>query len=208
MELLFWGQPGEAEETRAVPVGRHRVRSFPSSLLAVIRDEGSHLTICNTTIGTGGFGNHKHNDQLSIEWCVGRQPIFADPGSYTYTQDAQARNAFRATASHTTVMVDGQEQHDIQPELLFRLFARGEGSLDAKEFGVVAAHTAYERLGVSHRRRVSAMGEGCFIVDDLFSGSEGHALEWFFSLYPEVTVHLEPPRALLHRPRDKVSWFP
>ena len=171
--------------------------------MAVIRDGKTHLTICNTGIGTGGFGNHKHNDQLSVEWGVGRQPIFADPGSYTYTQDPQARNAFRGTAFHTTVMVDGQEQHELRPDLLFRLFVQGEGTLESSDAGVLVAHTAYQRLGVSHRRRMSLAGEGYVIVDDFFSGSDGHTLEWFFSLYPGVTLQFQPPRATLQGPEGQ-----
>ncbi len=200
MEPLFWGPPGKAEEGAVGGIDLRHVRNFPSSRIAVIRDDKTHLTICNTGIGTEGFGNHKHNDQLSVEWGVGRQPIFADPGSYTYTQDPRARNAFRGTAFHTTVMVDRQEHHELRPDLLFRLFAQGDGTLEAGKAGVLGAHTAYQRLGVSHRRRISVAGEGCVIVDDFFSGSEGHTLEWFFGLYPDVTPRVQPPGAVLQGP--------
>jgi uncharacterized heparinase superfamily protein len=157
--------------------------------------------MCNTPIGTDGFGNHKHNDQLAVEWSIDNQPLVVDPGTYTYTQDPAARNLFRSTRSHTTVMVDGEEQHELRPELLFRLFPRGEGSLRGSSAGVIGSHSSYERLGVSHRRRVTALGQGCLVMDDFFNGSESHLLEWAFSIHPEVNAEVETGRAVLTGPR-------
>jgi hypothetical protein len=97
-------------------------------------------------------------------------------------------------------MVDGQEQHDLQPELLFRMFARGTGTLEETSAGVVGSHNTYDRLGVSHHRRVSAVGEGCIVVDDFFSGSEGHLLEWAFSLHPDLSVDVEQGSVTLQGP--------
>jgi uncharacterized heparinase superfamily protein len=201
VETLFWGPPGSEKEMPRAPGSLHTIRGFPASGMAVVRDSESRLVLCNTPIGTEGFGNHKHNDQLSVEWSVGDQPLVVDPGSYTYTQDPQARNQFRGTAAHTTVMVDQQEQHELRPELLFRMFARGTGCLEASEAGVVASHNTYERLGVLHRRRVTALGQGCIAVDDFFTGGEGHLLEWAFALHPELGVELQRGCALLRGPR-------
>ncbi|GEM_PF-1235996 len=200
MERVFWGDgalPGEA----AAPGGQQApVRLFPASGAGVVRAGPSQLFIANTPIGTDGFGNHKHNDQLSVEWSVGRQPLLADPGSYSYTSDPQARNAFRATRAHTTVMVDGQEQHELRPELLFRLFARGSGHLEATDMGVAGSHSAYERLGVTFRRRVSIVEGAVLVVDDFLSGTDGHVVEWSFSLYPGVKAEVGQGRALLRGP--------
>ena len=201
METLFWGTAGKGGGAPVAPRETGKVHAFLTSGIATVRDEDSQVTLCNTPIGTEGFGNHKHNDQLSVEWSVGDQPVLVDPGSYTYTQDPEARNRFRGTAAHTTVMVDGQEQHDLRPELLFRMFARGTGTLEATSIGVVGSHNTYERLGVSHHRRVSAVGEGRIVVDDFFSGSEGHLLEWILSLHPDISVDVQQGCATLRGPR-------
>ncbi|HMK96959.1 MAG TPA: alginate lyase family protein, partial [Acidimicrobiales bacterium] len=190
MEALFWGTPCNRQQEPPVPQAGP-VRAFPASGIAVVRDRDSQVTIFNTAVGTEGFGNHKHNDQLSLEWCVRDQPLLVDPGSYTYTQDPAARNEFRRTAAHTTVTVDGEEQHELRPELLFRMFERGQGSLEVTKSGVLASHSAYERLGVLHSRRLSAIGQGCFVVDDFFYGSEGHVLEWSFGLHPDISIDIE-----------------
>ena len=52
---------------------------------------------------------HAHNDALSLELWTGGRPVFVDPGTICYTSDLAVRDRLRATASHNTVMVDGQE---------------------------------------------------------------------------------------------------
>ena len=49
---------------------------------------GAHyLLVTNGIVGTKGFGNHKHNDQLSFEFHPDGSPLIVDPGSYVYTSD-------------------------------------------------------------------------------------------------------------------------
>ena len=86
------------------------------------RPRGHYLLVTNGIVGTNGFGNHKHNDQLSFEYHHGGMPLIVDPGSYVYTSDPDARNRFRGTAFHNTVCVDGVEQNELRPDWLFRLF--------------------------------------------------------------------------------------
>ena len=77
--------------------------------------DGHYLLITNGIVGTNGFGNHKHNDQLSLR--VSRSagtPLIVDPGSFVYTSDPDARNRFRGTAYHNTLQIDGVEQNEIQ----------------------------------------------------------------------------------------------
>src|SRR4030095_3728878 len=85
------------------------------------------------------------------------------------------RNLFRATASHNTVMIDGEEQHRLNPAWLFRLFQEGEasaietscagGGLSAR-----SAHSAYARLTppVTHARRVTLEADGTVAIEDRF----------------------------------------
>jgi hypothetical protein len=47
-----------------------------------------------------GRGAHAHNDQLAIELNIDGEDWLADPGSYTYTADVKARNAYRSVAAH------------------------------------------------------------------------------------------------------------
>ena len=105
---------------------------------------------------------HAHNDQLSFELCLGDQPLVVDPGAYVYTPDPAARNAFRATAAHATLQVDGREQNPLRSDYLFALEDRAQARALAWEADGPRATFAGEHRGfdpVVHRRRVSFDGE-------------------------------------------------
>ena len=77
-------------------------------------------------MGTNGFGNHKHNDLLSFEFHDRGRPLIVDPGSFVYTSNPDARNRFRSTRAHNTVVVDGEEQNEFKAEWLFRMFEKAK----------------------------------------------------------------------------------
>jgi len=222
IETLLW--PKGAVNSPADKVQSKPVGLFPVSGVAVLRANSSHLVFTNGPIGTAGFGNHKHNDQMSMEWSFGAQPFIVDPGSYIYTRDPNDRNAFRGAAMHTTVTVDGAEQHDLRPELLFRLYEAGAPSLEVREsataIGVIGTHTCYQRLGVAHTRRLTMSIEGWVIVEDLLEGASGHRLDWSFPLHPTVKIGVEEGGLRMSGPRgealllssdlrlnDEDSWY-
>lgn len=55
---------------------------------------------------------HAHCDALSFELSVGSQRVVTDTGVYEYAPGAR-RDQSRATASHATIQVDGQEQAEL-----------------------------------------------------------------------------------------------
>jgi hypothetical protein len=200
-EAAWWGvaeKTGRATSPRPtlVPPSRETVsRLFPDAGVAMMRAGASHyLLVSNGIVGTKGFGNHKHNDQLSFEYHHDGVALVVDPGSYVYTSDADARNLFRSTVCHNTLSVDGIEQNDTRPEWLFRMFesARAEhvsfeDRADAVEY--VGRHHGYERLSepVTHERRVRLQKpSGALTIVDRVSGSGGHDLRWHFHLAPGV----------------------
>ncbi|NQU60328.1 MAG: alginate lyase family protein [Rhodospirillales bacterium] len=196
VEQLFWGNPTpERTNLPSVP----NPAAFPDFGIAVLRGGPSYVSITNGPVGTEGFGNHKHNDQLAVEWVVGNQPLLVDGGSYIYTRDPVARNLFRSTAQHNTVMVSGNEQNSFDPSSLFRMDQEGdvlwETPLNKEGFsGIEGRHTAYARLTppVIHTRRVLVRNEdGIVLIDDLLEGGAGHALRWHFLLYPGVEAEIE-----------------
>ena len=178
---------------------------LPDSGLAVLRADKTYLLMSNSIVGTGGFGNHKHNDQLAIEWILGDQPILVDGGSYIYTRDAEMRNRFRGTATHNTVMIDETEQHTLIPEHLFRLYQEGScGFNDPVETKTAVSmsgwHDAYGRLDapVVHTRDASInKSDGTVRITDQLQGGEEHRSRWHFLLHPGITALIEDDVVLL-----------
>ncbi len=177
-----------------------RGQLFPHAGMAVMQSAGGHyLIVTNGVVGTNGFGNHKHNDQLSFEYHHGGTAVIVDPGSYVYTSDADARNRFRSTAFHNTVCVDGVEQNDLRPDWLFRLFetSRAEHVLfedRADSFEYVGRHHGYERLPqpVLHERTFRLLkSSGALMIVDRLSGTGEHDVAWHFHLAPGVDAECD-----------------
>ncbi len=191
VEAIYW-QAIVKHPTTILPIQNREI--LVESGLAVLKNGDSYLLLSNSPVGTQGFGNHKHNDQLAIEWVVGEQPIFVDAGSYTYTRNPEMRNRFRGVRFHNTVMVDNTEQNHIVPEWLFRMESRGEGELTAVHqtddvLGISGYHTAYEKLAhpLSHIRKVYLTKRNSLIVCDEFNTVMPHKYRWHFMLHPSVS---------------------
>ena len=195
-EAFWWGY----SEPAGIPNGKldGSVALFPDAGVAIARNvAGNYLLVVNSIVGTSGFGNHKHNDQLSFEYHQSGIPILIDSGSYVYTSDFDARNRFRSTSYHNTVTVNGAEQNDTRPEWIFRMFpAEREPQHIGFEYvdGVVkysGSHFGYDRFShqARHRRDFTfnlASGD-LEIVDSILAKTQVE-LEWNFCCHPNVSV--------------------
>lgn len=205
-EAFWWGfSPREyrtaVDAAKPGPSSGVTERLFPDAGIVVSRSmsEGAYLLVSNGIVGTEGFGNHKHNDLLSFEYCDRNKLLIVDPGSYVYTSDFDQRNAFRATSRHNTLVLDGVEQNDIRPDYLFRMFAKATPDhrrFEATDDGVRydGSHDGYEVQlddGVRHRRTFahSIRGGGLDIADEL-TGSGRHEGEWYFHFAPGVEASI------------------
>jgi hypothetical protein len=141
------------------PVAALPVRSaFPAAGYYVLRSAATHVVVRCGDVGQNGNGGHAHNDLLSFELSHGR-PLVVDSGTYVYTSDPSARNLFRSTAAHNTVVVAAAEINPIRVNELFRLKQVANATVERwEETGdrvrLVASHDGYQRLkpSVSHRR--------------------------------------------------------
>jgi hypothetical protein len=151
-------------------------------------------------VGMRGKGSHAHNDDLSfaLEWR-GR-PVIVDPGTFSYTGDPVARNQFRSTFAHSTLIVDDDEQRGLSAGL-FAMPGRDEAWPSQPLGDQGRAFTRSAGNGVTHRREVTV---GCdeVIVRDVIEGFGSQRLNWHFLLHPSVTAqksahgfHLSVPNA-------------
>ena len=193
-EAAWWGFA--LAPAAPAPAVTGRSVHFPHAGLTVLRAGPHYAIVSNGKVGTGGFGNHKHCDQLAFEYHLHGVPLFVDPGSHVYTSDPDSRNLFRSTRSHNTLMIDGQEQNEIRPEWLFRMFEhsapehlRWSGHADGVEYA--GRHRGYTRLDapVVHERRIALRrSDGALQIDDYVEGSGEHQLAWHFHCAPGVIV--------------------
>jgi hypothetical protein len=200
-ESAWWGLGFTAA---AEPRLANITKLFPDAGHVVIRNDDRYLLITNSIVGTRGFGNHKHNDQLSFEYHAGI-PWIVDPGSYVYTSSPDARNLFRSTAYHNTLMIDGIEQNEFKPEWLFRMFEHAKGEHVSFDAGATVAeyrgrHIGYTRLPepVTHERHFKFdTGTGRLRIEDRLSGSGAHDLRWHFHFAPGVDPTIERDACIL-----------
>jgi hypothetical protein len=212
-EAAWWGfDPADA--TTEVAPASDVTRLFPALGLVVARCGLHYLAITNGAVGTRGFGNHKHNELLSFEYHCNGVPVIVDPGSYVYTSDFAARNLFRGTAYHNTVMVDGVEQNELNPEWIFRLFEKANPEhLTFANEGECAhyrgRHSGYSRLEspVVHQRDfVFNLRTAALRIEDILDGEGTHDLLWHFHCAPGVIVAAQTANRLTLRAPDGKSF--
>jgi hypothetical protein len=122
-----------------------------------------------------------------------------------YTSDPGARNLFRSTAYHNTLLIDGVEQNEFNPEWLFRTFehAKAEHVAFTSEDGFSryhGRHVGYARLPepVKHDRLFSFdIRNGQLTIEDVLSGTGMHDLRWHFHLAPGLDVTVDGRTASL-----------
>jgi hypothetical protein len=144
--------------------------------------------------GAEGWGLHAHNDALSFELAVGARAFLVDPGSFVYSGDYEARNAFRSTAAHNTLRLDGAEINRIPADDLFRLENDARVRVLAWETGperdfLAAEHTGYASLGAIHRRDfLFDKAAGLWVIRDHLraaraAGAAGRPREYSVEIY-------------------------
>ena len=174
---LFGGEGFEKYQRLQSSVTPAISKYFPDGGYYVMQNGQAHLFVDAGDIGMHGRGGHGHNDTLSFELWVHGQPLVVDSGTYCYSSDVQARQEFRGTSAHNTVVVDGREIAEFDslwsvkedrsdPRLLEWTSTPDRDILEVEHFG-------YRRLSspVVHRRRFEfrkEINDLSFNRDDFF----------------------------------------
>jgi uncharacterized heparinase superfamily protein len=170
---------------RARPLDARPARTaFPNGGLYVLRGGGAHLVARWGGVGQNGNGGHAHNDLSSYELSFGT-PVVVDSGTYVYTADVRARNAFRAARAHNVLVVDGLDMHPLSEAQPFRLpaharFAVEEWSERFDGATLVGWHDGFRRAGgsIRCRRRIALAGDsGIVEIADEVLGAGTHRAE-------------------------------
>ena len=140
-------------------------------------------------LGGAQSAGHGHADLMSVQCAAFGEPFLVDAGTFCYTSDAAVRDFFRGSASHSTVLVDGQSQ--APPGGPFRWSEHPRASIaewhSTPELDFADAdYRAPERVPgfARHRRRVMFVkGRYWVIVDDL-DGEGDHLVDLRFQFAP------------------------
>jgi uncharacterized heparinase superfamily protein len=212
---------------------------FPDSGYAIVRSgwgsaaepfaDAQYLIL---DCGPLGAGNHGHFDCLSFELAAFGRSLVVDPGRYTYSEAGETnwRVAFRGTAYHNTVTVDGRNQTRYVPTTLKEASRHAIGSLRHKVAGPapeasveafvsgrnvdyvhgIARSHEYDAV---HERRILFVGGEYWIVSDALHAQSPHRYDLRFHLgehawqrvgaaHDDDTLRYVSPHLLLAQPAD------
>ncbi len=171
-------------------------RAYPDGGTYVMRDgwtrDALHLVIDCGPHGTANCG-HAHADALAFELSVGGRPVLVDPGTYSYTTSREERDAFRSTAAHNTVSIDGESSSAMDGPFHWASTATSE-VLAWHSFQDVdwfeGRHDGYRRLAAPavHRRAVLFVKGGYWIVRDIVESEGEHDIAATFQAAPDVSL--------------------
>ena len=169
------------------------VRDLTGTGYVVLRHGRDQAVLDVAPVAPRHLPAHAHADALSCVVWADEAPVVVDPGSYSYGP-GEERDAFRGTAAHNTVEVDGADQCDLWgPFRAAGLPAVTRLRTDLRDDGVaivVAEHDGYRRLPdpVVHRRAFCWLpGEGLVVVDRI-DARRAHAVRSSLHLAPGTTL--------------------
>jgi hypothetical protein len=179
--------------TTAAPPQRAS-QAFPAGGVYVMRDSWrDDASLLVVDAGPHGFMNagHSHADALSIDLAVRGEPVFVDPGTFTYTVEPAWRDYFRSTAAHSAVTVDGFGS--AQPSGPFTWSSRAEARSLLWFAGPVATlfagtHDGFQRLEPSMRyeRAIVFVTPDLWIVLDTLRSTQEREMRVHWQCAPNV----------------------
>lgn len=174
-----------------------RSRLFPRSGYSILRgdwnaqpfSDGFYLFF---DCGPLGFGSHGHYDLLNIEAAAFGRSLVVDPGRYTYSEASNDginwRHAFKGTAAHNTVMVDGRDQARYR-------CGRPEGREPRAEvldfvscpgFDFARGRAISPEYPAVHERAVYFAIDDYWVVCDFLTSEQPHRYDLNFHLAPQA----------------------
>jgi uncharacterized heparinase superfamily protein len=162
-------------------------------------------------LGPDSLPGHAHADTLSFELSLHGARLLVNSGTGTYTEGAD-RSRDRATASHNTLMVDGEDSSEVWASFRVARRARvlsADLVADGADLVVSGVHDGYRRLGggVVHRREWR-LSEHQLEVHDSVEGEGSHVVDVFFHLHPRWRVEAQGEGFMLLLRDDAVrSWL-
>jgi Heparinase II/III-like protein/Heparinase II/III N-terminus len=169
--VLTHGASGERPSSTSV--------FFKDSGRTVMRSGwGSRTTFADQAYLTFNVGKyrtaHSSLDALGFTLYANGKTLLPGPGLYTYRHN-EMRQYFHGTASHNTVVVDGQSQN-AGDAYAGPLTTRGSVTYQSGESSLYA--------GVDHQRTLMMLDPHHFLVIDRLRSGKSHTYQQMFHLFP------------------------
>ncbi|MCA1615397.1 MAG: heparinase II/III family protein [Acidobacteria bacterium] len=176
-------------------------RAFPDGGFYVMRDgwarDASFLMLDCGPHGALNCG-HAHADALSFELSARGRALVVDPGTYTYTGDAAARDAFRSSPAHNALAVAGESSSQPGGPFTWATVARAKTKTwtsHARFDYFEGGHDGYARLApaASVSRAVLFLKGDYFVMRDRVAAARGarHACALRLHLAPGASPALD-----------------
>jgi len=164
---------------------------FPYAGVALLRqrkDQGDLYL----AFDAGPYGrSHQHEDRLGFWLFAYGRSLLVDPGRHLYDWSQRSYYQYlRSTAAHSTIRIDGQDQHNagrrdawIASEPLELNWCVEDQEIRAS--GVYdLGYGRQNQISVVHHREIVFVGQRCWVVFDVVSGEGEHAIESRFQFAP------------------------
>jgi hypothetical protein len=181
------------EEKTKIKAQASYPRIYRNGGYAVLGAGPLHLVFDAGPLGYPSIAAHGHADALGFCLALDGEWWLVDPGTYAYHSEHGWRDYFRGTAAHNTLEVDGANQSEIGGPFLWVRHALGRlvdvGTDSEGVQWATGVHNGYERLGVSHTRRIELSMQGDIItVSDEVGGNGDHAMAIHFHFAPDIEL--------------------
>jgi hypothetical protein len=154
-------------------------------------------------LGFLSIAAHGHADALSFTLNVDGQPIFVDPGTYTYHTEPTWRSYFIGTLAHNTIRIN---QHDQAvnggPTLWTKHYKASVIDLDLNDDNnrVKATHNGYVKDGAQHIREIlfdSLKNEFQILDTIVVKKNRKTIVEIPFHTHPNVSINKQSANCYL-----------
>ena len=156
------------------------------------------LIVDGGDIGPRYIFGHAHSDTLSFEMSSPKGRVFVNTGTSEYGTGPR-RLLERATLSHNTIRINGQDQSETWSG--FRVARQAKAlNVNCREsqgkFKFVGEHDGYAHLGVIHQREIILAATSLEINDDVTFNGDTH-VEGYFHLHPRFSILKETSKTYL-----------
>lgn len=167
------------------------VTELPDSGQVILRsdwgEDAQWLYFKNGPLG----GGHGHLDKLHIGLWLDGEEVLTDSGRFTYTNTKKERRDLKAAAAHNVPLVNGQEYADYVDSWTCGALPQSMPNRVCRKreyFFVEGSHAGYAAQGVLVCRRVLAIGEEVFFINDTFLGSCPRKAEQVFHFAEDIRL--------------------